>query len=390
MKKLLISLIIALVAISGFGQSSIDLRLNVGASHGINESITSERSLGFLYGGGVAWQNGLGYGWTPELMFNIFSNGTTDDATYSEYETSYMAPELRLKYQTDYFSYDFMPFIYTGLGYTLFNVDTFDTDQLVGQEFETEGGALHIPAGAGVIYQVNEYFYLDLGISWNFSLTEDLNPAIDDQTDANLNIALGTGITLFNLSPDSDGDGLSDLEEAELKTDPNNPDSDGDGLLDGEEVKKYKTNPNDMDTDNGGISDGIEVRNNADPLDYADDILSVPIGQNIIIQNLEFDTGKATIKSESISILENVLKAMKRAPEMEFRIVGHTDDVGQKEDNMKLSLDRANAVKDWLVGKGIVDSRLTTEGRGPDEPIVANTTAENRQTNRRVEFERTK
>ena len=57
---------------------------------------------------------------------------------------------------------------------------------------------------------------------------------------------------------------------------------------------------------------------------------------------------------------------------------------------MRLSSGRANAVKAWLVAKGIAESRMTTRGAGPDEPLVPNTTPENRQRNRRVEFKRTK
>jgi hypothetical protein len=65
--------------------------------------------------------------------------------------------------------------------------------------------------------------------------------------------------------PDSDHDGLTDAQEAQLGTDPNNPDTDGDGLLDGEEVNIYHTNPLNPDTDGDGFSDGTEVKNGYNP-----------------------------------------------------------------------------------------------------------------------------
>lgn len=68
------------------------------------------------------------------------------------------------------------------------------------------------------------------------------------------------------LTTDSDGDGLTDEEEANAGTDPRNKDSDGDGLSDGEEVKKYKTNPLASDTDNDGYTDASEIKNGYNPL----------------------------------------------------------------------------------------------------------------------------
>jgi outer membrane protein OmpA-like peptidoglycan-associated protein len=179
---------------------------------------------------------------------------------------------------------------------------------------------------------------------------------------------------------------LSDEEETKLGTDPYNPDTDGDGLLDGEEVNEYKTNPRDPDTDGGGIRDGVEVKYGANPLDADDDILNIGVGEKIIMKNIEFATGKSDINPTSEKILNNALVAMKKIPGTTFDIVGHTDDVGEREDNIKLSTERAEAVKKWLVDRGIAESRLTTRGAGPDEPLLPNNTEANRQKNRRVEF----
>jgi len=70
-----------------------------------------------------------------------------------------------------------------------------------------------------------------------------------------------------NISPDSDNDGLTDSQETELQTDPQNPDSDNDTLTDAEEVNQHQTNPLDQDSDNDGLQDAEEINNNTDPLD---------------------------------------------------------------------------------------------------------------------------
>ncbi|MCX7736923.1 MAG: OmpA family protein [Candidatus Kapabacteria bacterium] len=252
------------------------------------------------------------------------------------------------------------------------------------------GVTLSIPFGIGFSYNFSKSVGLDFNIYPNMSLTDNYNPVYDDIFDASWVTRLGVHFTVAEFEKDSDGDGLSDKREIELGTNPNNPDTDGDGLLDGEEVNKYKTNPLDPDTDGGGVKDGVEVATGANPLDPDDDILSIPVGEKIILKGIEFVTGKADITPKSERILNFALKALQAAPNMELEIVGHTDNVGDREMNIKLSLDRAESVKKWLVDRGIAASRLTTKGVGPDQPLVPNTSDENRQRNRRVEFFRAK
>jgi outer membrane protein OmpA-like peptidoglycan-associated protein len=196
------------------------------------------------------------------------------------------------------------------------------------------------------------------------------------------------------LLPDTDNDGLNDLVELETyQTGPNNRDTDSDGLTDGEEVLKYKTLPKVADTDRGSILDGAEVQRGTNPLNYDDDIDRRPKmekGKAVVLEGIEFDTGKSTIRSSSEPILNGVFQAMMENPEVVAMISGHTDNVGKKNGNMKLSQARADAVKSWLVMKGIDSRRLITKGYGPERPIADNKTEEGRQKNRRIEFERIK
>ncbi|MFC3197880.1 OmpA family protein [Parapedobacter deserti] len=103
------------------------------------------------------------------------------------------------------------------------------------------------------------------------------------------------------------------------------------------------------------------------------------------IQNLEFDTGKATIRPPSYPSL-NKVAALLIEKNFSLKLAGHTDNTGSMQTNLRLSKERAEAVKAYLVSKGANPSRIEATGYGPTQPIADNKTAEGRQKNRRVEF----
>lgn len=103
------------------------------------------------------------------------------------------------------------------------------------------------------------------------------------------------------------------------------------------------------------------------------------------IQNLEFDLGKATIRPASHTSL-NKVAALLIEKNFSLKLAGHTDNTGSMQTNMRLSKERAEAVKAYLVSKGANPSRIEATGYGPTQPIASNNTAAGRQENRRVEF----
>ncbi|KQM73040.1 flagellar motor protein MotB [Pedobacter sp. Leaf216] len=103
------------------------------------------------------------------------------------------------------------------------------------------------------------------------------------------------------------------------------------------------------------------------------------------ISNLEFDLGKSTIRSKSYTTLNRVA-ALLIEKNFSLKLAGHTDNTGSRELNLRLSKERAESIKTYLVSQGVNASRVETTGYGPDQPISTNKTAAGRQENRRVEF----
>ena len=100
---------------------------------------------------------------------------------------------------------------------------------------------------------------------------------------------------------------------------------------------------------------------------------------NFILNNIEFDFGKASLKPSSEAALKNLLAYMKWKLENKIEISGHTDNIGSEAGNITLSKARAEAVKKYLTNKGIAAARITTYGYGATAPLQDNSTDAGRQ-----------
>ena len=132
-----------------------------------------------------------------------------------------------------------------------------------------------------------------------------------------------------------------------------------------------------------------ESLNNYKDDDGCPDEVPQPPKKVFVLEGVNFESGKSTITQDSYISLMKVVDIMETFPEATFEIIGHTDNIGNKDKNMTLSADRANAVKNFLVEKGIAESRMTTQGLGDTKPVASNKTPEGRAQNRRIEFIRT-
>jgi outer membrane protein OmpA-like peptidoglycan-associated protein len=207
------------------------------------------------------------------------------------------------------------------------------------------------------------------------------------------------GLPSLKGCPDADNDGISDKEDRC----PNNagtaalkgcPDGDADGVADIDD--KCPAKPGSKDFEGCPDTDGDGVFDNTDKCpDKAGTAQSkgCPVIAPAIVQKaklaatgINFETGNAKILAASNKNLDQLVDIMSEFPEVVAEIEGHTDNQGDASANKKLSQDRADAVKAYLVGKGINADRLKSIGYGQDVPVADNKTDAGRKKNRRVEF----
>ncbi|HYR24200.1 MAG TPA: OmpA family protein [Aquabacterium sp.] len=108
--------------------------------------------------------------------------------------------------------------------------------------------------------------------------------------------------------------------------------------------------------------------------------------QTLANRIVEFEPGSAVLRPEGLQLLDEMSVAMARLKGRRFDIIGHTDARGNHAANVSLSLARAEAVKRYLIGKGLPADRFTTLGLGPDQPVASNESEVGRARNRRIEF----
>ncbi|MCF8254201.1 MAG: OmpA family protein [Bacteroidia bacterium] len=207
------------------------------------------------------------------------------------------------------------------------------------------------------------------------------------------------GILAMNGCPDKDNDGVTDADDLcpdlpGTSQTQGCPDSDKDGIHDG--IDKCPNSPGTSehfgcpDTDKDGIFDD---------LDRCINLVGVPENQGCpeikketkqlfekALQGIQFETGKAKIKSVSFPILNAIVKVMKENPTYVLFIGGHTDNIGEDEMNMTLSQDRATEVSKYLITHGVDPLRVNAKGYGETSPVDTNDSVNGRTRNRRVEF----
>lgn len=305
----------------------------------------------------------------------------------------------------------------------------------IGAGYYTGEFGAYVPTGVGVQFNFNSFTYLMLQAQYRWTLTKD---NLKDNLLFSLGIAQNFGKEKVKVVPpppppvvlDRDGDGVNDTDDkcpdvAGVASLQGCPDKDKDGIADGDDacpdvagLAKYKGCPI-PDTDGDGINDEqdkcVDVKGLARyqgcPIPDTDkdgvndeedkcpnrpgpasnqgcpEITKEVIEKvNMAAKNVFFASGSAKLLPKSFKSLDEVATIMKSDDLFQIQIDGHTDAQGDDAKNQTLSDNRAKAVKDYLVSKGVPESRTNSTGYGETKPVADNKTAAGRAKNRRVEM----
>ncbi|HHB52570.1 MAG TPA: OmpA family protein, partial [Saprospiraceae bacterium] len=223
------------------------------------------------------------------------------------------------------------------------------------------------------------------------------NDGVIDSEDACPNVA---GLATLNGCPDADSDGIADKEDAcpnaaGSKANNGCPDTDGDGVVDKDDACPQVAGPSANkgcpwpDTDKDGVLDKDDnCVNEAGPASNngCPEITPVEVAKlTELFKTVYFRSGKYDITDNTSQLLDQAAAIMTKYPTAKFSISGFADSTGSAKRNLQLTDDRANAVKNYLVSKGVSESNLTAKGYGEENPIASNRTKAGRAKNRRVE-----
>ena len=114
--------------------------------------------------------------------------------------------------------------------------------------------------------------------------------------------------------------------------------------------------------------------------------MPLEVGNKGVLNSFTFEQGESKLQAPALKDLDRIAQAMLDFPTLEILFEGHTDNQGDFQLNLKLSEERIEEVKNYLISKGVPSHRITTKGWGQTRPIASNATEERRKLNRRVEF----
>lgn len=223
---------------------------------------------------------------------------------------------------------------------------------------------------------------------------------VNDDMDNCPNTAAGAKVGGDGCEMDSDKDGVVDrldrcqgtVAGARVDSAGCELDGDKDGVVDRLDRcpdtaagRKVDARGCELDSDGDGVLDSAD--NCPDSAAGAKvDIRGCEIQEVIVLKGVNFASGSAQLTADSSRALDDVAATLKKHPDMQVEVAGYTDNTGARQLNVSLSQRRAQAVVDYLVGKGVAGDRLSAKGYGPANAIADNSTAEGRAQNRRVEL----
>ncbi len=320
--------------------------------------------------------NYLGSGFSLGFIFSL--NTISKYGNLTAENDSFFATDANIKYNLNtLFKTDrFAPFLESGGGYVFFDDVSagyfnlgLGVEYVLGEKKKTVLFAKSLFRNTGENYG-NKHFQHSIGLGFRFGAEKDRDEdGIFDKDDTCPDTP---GLAEFNGCPDTDGDGIQDAEDA---------------CPDEAALAVFNGCP---DSDNDGVQDS---------LDECPDIVGTPANSgcpeisetiieqlNEIGQTIYFPTNSSELNDNTKRIVDQVYDIISAYPNYRIEVQGHTDNIGRDDANMRLSETRAISVSNYLISKGIPESRIYAKGYGETSPVESNDTARGRALNRRVEF----
>lgn len=404
-------------------------------SIGINGGVLAPVSATGGTNGFTKWKPTLGYGAYIRNQFthylalqadyvggtlegnneNELGNGGTTNNPYSSFKTK-LHWAASLSAQVTFGNINWLsdknmviPYVSAGAGWAGYR--PYLNDESIDYNAGKDITEFFIPAGVGLKFIASEGVNIDLGYRMNFVDGDNLD-GYNMGSNHKDRFSYGFAGVEFVLGKKGNQQLLAHNPVADLKMDlmdANNAAKQAQAAAEASTSKisslEGQISQLKMDSDKDGVADyldkcpntpdtvkvdgsGCPLPKMAPPPPPAQTVIITEEDRRIVsdaIKNLEFETGKSTIRERSYSSLDRVAEILVKK-NFSLKLAGHTDNVGSDASNLKLSKDRAESVKAYLVSKGANPSRIEATGYGESQPIASNKTAAGRQQNRRVEF----
>ena len=355
-----------------FGNSEFAWGLSMGGAQGNNSG--SDRWV-------MQYRGYLQHDIMPSLLIGQVGLGYTELYATGVYSAATGMADVRLLF-TPFSLPNLNPYLYAGFGVSK-NLDKSGSDYL-GM----------IPMGVGMQTGISRGVILSINGGYNLSLSDNmdgqtrsstsLNAVTNSKNDGFYGFSAGLAFTIgkssFNASRDKE---FSEAEAQRVK------------LQAEAEAQRVKLQA-DAEARRVKQLAAVEAQQVKDLAELEarmlaenkgrDTVFVFVKGTTVVLRGVNFEFDKATLMMDSEKILWRAYNAMVVNGAVEVVITGHTDNIGTKEYNQVLSLERAQTVRNWLVAKGITSNRMRTVGRGENEIVASNETDEGRAQNRRIEF----
>jgi len=370
------------------------------------------------YGGFVKYQLLPSFGLQADFLAGKLGGGVTpsdqQNGTYSSFATklnygidivgNYTLANISWRHEQSFIQ----PYLILGGGVLNYTPVYTNTAGVATNEGKTH--EYYLPVGAGLKFDLSKGVNLDLGYQVNFVNADDVDGLVAGPTSdrfsyahIGLEFALGSRskpqLATHNPVSSMRTEYLMDDQRLQIQVDQEK--SENAQLRSDLNTTNATLAKATMDSDGDGVPDifdkcpntpaGTAVDGSGCPLPVRKPDVKVYVTQqdkevvNEAVRNLEFDFGKATIRDHSDSSL-NKLAILLVNKGFNLKLAGYTDNVGSVGANLKLSKDRAEAVKTYLAQQGVDPSKIQADGFGKSNPIASNKTDAGRQINRRVEF----